>query len=144
MHPLVFFFCEMCCRICNEMPRKRNILVTKRWVQLDQKKMGTHIRTRRPAQQKRSRSRSVARLRHLLLVLLLLLLLSSFGFGRLVHQVQQVLDSGLFVVFKFCLLLASPSTCFFQLAALVVSALTFPISSCMLGQPVSPVRSVKP
>ena len=36
--PLTPLFCENCERIGNEMLRKRNILVTKRWVQLDTKR----------------------------------------------------------------------------------------------------------
>ena len=48
---LVSFFLEICGRIGNEMPRKRNFLVTKRWFQLDWTKMGdahppTLMRTR--------------------------------------------------------------------------------------------------
>ena len=34
------FFCEICGRIGNEVPRKRAILVAKRWVQLDKKRWG--------------------------------------------------------------------------------------------------------
>ena len=38
-----FFFAKFVGRIGHEMPRERNILVTRRWVQLDKKKMEMHI-----------------------------------------------------------------------------------------------------